>query len=127
MTDVPSLMKEVFCPISPMLKIRFQYAGRWDNAVLGNTLLGLSDMKHVWDDSHALEQVQIRKDNWETSPPANFPLSQISLLGINARECEEIYLVWEDAAEPRVVSYAGNYEYNFTSVADCLLFYAKVY
>jgi hypothetical protein len=123
--DVPSLQKGFCHSLSPMLQMRFQYAGRWENAIYGNTLLGLPDLKELLNDPLVMDQIQLRKTNWENSPPAKYPLSQLTLFGINAKECEEIYLIWDRAIEPQIMSYVGNAEYLFTSVADCLLFYTQ--
>jgi len=124
---IPTLERGIYQNSTPMLNARFAYAGSWVNAYLAHTWLGIREMEQVWDDVEVLEQIRIRRENWEESPPASAPLNRISLFGIYREQCEEIYLLWdiEDSVEPRVYSYAGNYEEQFTSLADFVLYCAR--
>lgn len=123
---IPTLERGIYRCASPMLKHRFDYAGSWKDAIYSNKLLSIREMESVWTDETVLKQIEVRKDNWDESPPACVRWSDISLFGLNAIECEEIYLVWTDADEPYVVEYTANDESRFKNVADCILFHCQV-
>jgi hypothetical protein len=121
-----SLEKGIYHPVSPLLKIRFDYAGRWINAVYRNSFFSQQELNNIVDDSRIIEQVKMRQENWENSPPATLPWSQISLFGANLLDYEEIYLVWNGQEEPSVMSYVSNCEYLFDDLGEFLLFYSRI-
>ena len=57
-------------------------------------------------------------------PLVQMPSSRISLFGLYPEQYEEIYLIWplddNDGSEPEILSYAGNYEYQFPNFAEYL-------
>ncbi len=124
---VPTLQRGVYKPITPMLRHRFEFAGRWKKAVPGLDFLNLEDMEAVWDDSNILEQIGIRRENWELSPPT-LPLLNVTLFAINIPQCEEIYLVWNDVEpEPALWSYGGNHERVLANIGEYFDRWAKFY
>jgi hypothetical protein len=122
---IPTLEKGTYVKASEMLECRFRFASGWKDAVLGIRLLSISEMEDVWADERTLEQIAIRREHWEDSPPAKLPLGKISLFGVNPNEGEEVYLVWSGSAEPSVVEYIGGDEQKFDSIADFFLFHSQ--
>ena len=100
---VPTLKPGIFRPMTPMLQSRFEYAGTWENAFNGHSMLSLDEMEKAWTDDEKLYAVSIRQEHWKDSPPAIYPSEHLSLFAHNI-EGEEIYLIWPDSlvGEPRV-------------------------
>ncbi len=124
MRGVPTLERGVFKSLTPMLRARFEYAGSWINATPGHTWLSTSEMEQIWDNTELLEQIGLRQADWANSPPASAPGNQVSVFSLNSQQCEEVYLLWDEAlsCEPSVVSYISNYEEQFRNLADFVLF-----
>jgi hypothetical protein len=94
-------------PLSPMLRARFMFGGRWKNAVLGQTWLSAGDMANVKKTAPSRREVALRRESWPRSPVAKLPLEQLSLFAVDADEGDATYLVWGKGPEPKVVEYAG--------------------
>lgn len=123
-SKIPTLQPGHYRKITPYLKARFEYAGSWKEADGGNEWLGLGQMDAVLQEPKVLEQIRSRPELWTESPLVQMPASRISLFGLYPEQYEEIYLIWplDDAedGEPEILSYAGNYERQFSDFAQYL-------
>ncbi len=119
---VATLQPNHYKPLSPMLKARFEYAGSWKEADAGHEWLDLTQIEECLRDQRVLKQIRERMQVWNESPIAKLPLSRISLFGIYGDQSEEIYLIWpeKNGTEPKVLSYAGNFEAEFTNFGHYL-------
>jgi hypothetical protein len=123
-SKVSTLQRGHYRKITPYLRARFEYAGSWKEADAGNKWLGLKQMEAALQDPSVLEQIRARPEIWTESPLVQMPSSRISLFGLYPEQYEEIYLIWplddDDGSEPEILSYAGNYEYQFSNFAEYL-------
>jgi hypothetical protein len=109
---IPSLVRNVYLNPSPMIEARFSVVGRWENGVLCQTWLAISEMKKAWTDKSLLGQISLRRENWPQSPLRTHPPERTSLFAVDKEEGEESYLLWPpmDGAEPAVLRYVGHDE-----------------
>lgn len=117
-----TLQQGHYRPLSPMLKARFEYAGSWKEADAGHEWLDLTQIEECLRDQRVLKQIRERIQVWNESSLAKLPPSRISLFGLYRDQSEEIYLIWpnENGTEPKVLSYAGNFEAEFTNLGHYL-------
>ena len=123
-SKVPTLQRGQYRKITPFLKARFEYAGSWKEADGGHEWLGLKQMETALRDPDILEQIRVRPEIWTESPLVQMPPSRISLFGLYPEQYEEIYLIWplddDDYGEPKILSYAGNFESMYSDFAEYL-------
>ncbi len=124
---IPTLEHGIYRSSTPMLTARFEYAGSWVNAYLGQTFLGIPEMEQVWENAEIIKKIQDRQIYWDKSAPSLVPWERLSLFGLEYKQSEEIYLLWDcdDSIEPCVYSYAGNYEERFPNLADFILYCSR--
>lgn len=97
-----------FRKLSPMLKLRFEYASSWKNANLDQDWLSLKEISDIYNNDIAKEWISLRKENWSKTPPESISASHCTLFALNPYEPEEAYLVWvEGNIEPQVWRYFG--------------------
>jgi hypothetical protein len=104
LSRVPTFQAGVSRKLTPMLKARFEYAGRIQHGL--NISLSLRQMG-VWLRKREIrENHRSRRTYWIGSPPNLYPDSRLSLFGITDGVPQNVvYLVWGDEAdEPRVWS-----------------------
>lgn len=110
-------------PLSPMLKERFLFCSKWDNAYLSQNFLSLDEINRFPYNQLLLNWIDLRKENWDDVPPNSVGESRCSIFSFNPYEPEEIYLVWDDDnKEPKVWHYFGSDFYTFDSLERFLLF-----
>ena len=121
---VPTLARGKYQAVTPMLAVRFEFAGTWANAFPGERWLGISDMRKVWRDKAIREQIDQRREYWEGCAPATYPRSRLSLFSVSEGPDEEseVYLVWpeEPGAEPSVAWYIGGSGQDYPHLAAYL-------
>jgi len=121
LTDVPSLQKGVYLPLSPMVRERFRFAGSWKNAGLGQRWLSLSEMRTAWTNRSIQKQIRTRQEHWENAIVAKFPPERLALFGFDADIGDETYLAWTDTRkEPQVILYSDYDEERFKDLKACL-------
>jgi hypothetical protein len=120
---LPTLRKNVYRPVSPMLEPRFRMAGTWDNAGVGHTWLGPVEMEKSWSAARVRKQIAIRRDHWPNSVLRRYEDECVCLFGIEMEESEETYLAWRGTdVEPLVVLYSGHEEKEFENFKTFLLY-----
>jgi hypothetical protein len=118
---VPTLARDSYKPITPMLRARFEFAGCWVLPESGKTWLTIEEMESIWNSSRILSQIEIRKQNWTDSIVARFPTNQLSLFGLDLPDYNETYLHWtETSLEPEVHSYYGAEENVYSDFREFL-------
>jgi hypothetical protein len=94
--------------LSPMLKERFEFCGRWNNANLDQDWLSTSDIDDIGNDATAQEWIALRIENWDHCPPANVSKDDVAIFGFNPYEPEETYVVWREGhIEPEIWRFFG--------------------
>jgi hypothetical protein len=123
---IPTLQKNVYRQPTPMIRERFKYAGRWENPFVANTWLSVSDMKSLWTDERAQENVQILRDYWENSAPALHSNKELSMFGMGPDDSDQLYLVWhhDKKREPNVVWYRAQREDWYENLQEYVEFIA---
>jgi hypothetical protein len=121
---VPSLQAGRYLPASPMLSVRFEFAGAWQAAGIGHDWLSVAQMEEAWGDAVIQEQIGMRRRYWKHSAITKMRPEQLCLFGVNRNEAEETYAVWmsEEDEEPRFVMFAGHDEYEFDDFRAFLRF-----
>ncbi len=121
-TSLPTFDSNVRRELTPMLRARFGYAGKWDTA--HRIWLGVDDIGEAMQSGEVLLYHDALRDNWADSAPMRFPDDKLTLFGITDGVPENlIYLVWtNENAEPNVWVYEGMTEQKFESVLDYLIF-----
>ncbi|NUN94333.1 MAG: hypothetical protein HUU04_11215, partial [Verrucomicrobiae bacterium] len=106
----------------PLLRARFQYAGRWVYAVDGMTWLSPSDLEGADQRSPAKELLELRWKYWPDSAAPSAPRARVSLFGIDYEERQEVYLLWPEQGEgePRIVDYASGAVLIYPDLAERL-------
>lgn len=107
-------------PFSPMLRARFAFAGRWENAILGQTWLSASEMARATKRAAFRKEVALRRESWTHSIVAKRPLDRLTLFAIDADDGDATYLVWGPSAEPKVLQFAGASETLYANLAAYL-------
>lgn len=111
---IATLEKGEFREITPMLQSRFQFAGKWVNAAFGISFLDINEINTVFGNEDYIEQINVRIDNWDDSVFDRYEHGQITIIGIDQEEYDEIYLVWkDDSSEPGVCVYLDDDEMIF--------------
>jgi len=114
---ISTLEKGMYRKLSPMLKERYNYAGKWIDATAGITWLSLEEINNFHDNVLLQRQVDTRINNWKDTIFDKFNRGQISLFGVWADEYHEIYLVWvDDSVEPVVYEFRSYYEKIFENL-----------
>jgi hypothetical protein len=114
--QVPTLCKDVYMQISPMLQSRFQFAGKWINAAFGQTWLGLKEMKAAWTDDSIVKHLAIRKKYYDGHLLQTADWTKIGLYGIDLLQNEETLLLWTSEEEPSFIVYAGYEQYRYENL-----------
>ena len=91
---IPTLARNVYRDATPMLRARFDYAGRWKNADVGFDWFDGRQMRRCWRDKDIRERIEITRTYWEGSPPNQYPAERLTLFGFDPEDAGEIYLVW---------------------------------
>lgn len=111
-------------PMSPMLRARFAFAGRWENAVLGQTWLSTTEMGRALTTRDYKQEIALRRENWISSPVAKLSLDRLALFAADVDDQDATYLVWEAAresdAEPKVIQFVGGSESTYKDLAAYL-------
>lgn len=103
--------------LSPMLKERFDFCGKWINANLDQNWLSVSEIDDIGGNSIAQKWILLRIDNWHHCPPANVSKDDVALFGFNPHEPEETYIVWRDGRlEPEVWRFFGSDYKKFSNI-----------
>ena len=123
---IPSLERGTSWPASPQIAARFSYADTWADALCGITLLGLADIANALVETEIQDIVACRLRNWTDSPIHRYRLLRVTLFGVNRFQSEEVYLLWGGSAEPKILSYIGNYEVIYPSLNAFLLAYCNL-
>jgi hypothetical protein len=105
--------------VTPMLAARFAFAGRWRNAILGQTWLSASDMSRVQQRRPWRQEVELRRENYTSSPVSKLPLDRLSLFAIG-KEGDATYLIWDRTGEPSLRQFSGSSEDRFSNLVAYL-------
>ncbi|WP_156345861.1 hypothetical protein [Verrucomicrobium spinosum] len=125
-SHIPALAKGVYKPVSPMLRCLYSYTSCWEHAIVGQMILSPSQMEGLWCGSPWITAIEIRMDNWLTSPPAEREWNQLSLFAIDVEAQEETYLIWHDESEePGVVSYQAGLAEAYPSIKELFEAYVE--
>lgn len=113
-----------FREISPMLRERFEFCSKWENAYLSQDWLSLEEINNWKTNKTLCTWVDLRKENsYPGEPLEDHPAKNIAVYSINPHEPEEIYLIWsDDSLEPRVWHYVGADFYTYNSLERFLLY-----
>lgn len=125
LSEIPTLDRNTYRPLTPMLAARFRFGGRWENAAASQIWLGLRDMRAMLLNGDVLSQIDRRIRNWPTASLGKFSKANISLFGIDQLDDEETYLLWGGKKEPAIAAYIGHEEKVFPNFRDYLLFLTK--
>ena len=107
-----------------LIKTRFEFADRWQNAVLAQTWLGLHEISVSIQMPEIQKQIQRRKDNWTESPLTKYSPDRIALFGVDVEDQEETYLLWDDLSkEPKIVTYFESQEDKFDNLLEYIRHY----
>jgi hypothetical protein len=112
-------------PMTPMLRARFSYCGRWSGAYLGFTLLSLRQITEYSKLNKMKRRIQERAKYWSPGALSNSieRPGAVALFGDDPVELDEIYLIApRDGGEPQVVRYLGQDERVFPSLLDFVRF-----
>jgi hypothetical protein len=103
-----TLQDGAYKPLSPMLRARFDFASRWEDAYLLQMWMGLNDIENYQSNDQLVRWISLRRENWETAPPASVGADQCAVFGYDPYEPDETYLVWKEGVEePGVWQYFG--------------------
>lgn len=107
--------------ISPMLKERFEFAGKWEDAFLLQTWLSLEEINNYSNIQELVESIKLRMENWEDVPPASVGLSQVSIFGFDPFDTNETYLEWVvGEMEPKIWVFVDGYYHMFNHLENFL-------
>jgi hypothetical protein len=120
-SKIPVLEKGEYKKASPMIKARFDFAGKWGNAYVMDWL-GLPDMEKIWASPKMMKDIATLKENWESSAPAEYDYKDLSLFGYDKDEKDMIFLVWTGVEEPEIWFYSGQNFKKYKTLADFLKF-----
>jgi len=112
---IPTIEKNFYRELSPMLTIRFAHMGGWEDATHGDWL-DTSEMEIFWNDAENTERLESIKrniiasiDNWINDAGALFKENRISVFAGSSYTYERIYLIWfDDIEEPELWVYDSN-------------------
>lgn len=128
---IPTLEKDFYRSISPMLKDRFDMFAGWQNATHGDWL-SIEEMVAIWGDDLVvnerlwrIKQNQMAAcDNWDNDASSLFKNNRLSLLAGSESTYERIYLLWLDnEIEPELWVYDCNGESRYKNLASYLKAY----
>jgi len=127
---VPTLETGVYREASPMLKIRYDFLGKWVNATHGDWL-DLHEMETLCSESNDDERltriarnVKASMENWENHATGLFMPNRISIFAASDNGYEMICLIWFDGiAEPELWVYDCNGESRYKDLASYLQAY----
>jgi len=106
---IPTLAEGVFRNPSPLVAVRFAFAGRWEEAFPGLILFGLSDMERSYKNHLRAELERSRRPelmkHYQHSPAGRFPPEELSEFGFNDIWSGNLYLTWakQSDGEPALV------------------------
>lgn len=110
---IPTLKRNSSRPMTPMLKERFMFAGRWEDAFI-DSWLSLSEMKKCPSHRATMAKVKSRIKDWDGAIIGDIDLEDLTLFGFDAEKGAETYLVWNKISkEPKVVYYHDQHENEF--------------
>lgn len=117
---LPTFSKGVRCPITPMLKARFDFAGSWNNG--GDIWLSPSEMERWMNKKSVLVHHRALREEWDESAPMLFPDDRLTLYAVTQGVPENLtYLVWgKQGGEPEVWSYVGQSAERFSDLEQYL-------
>lgn len=127
---IPTLKKDYFRPLSPMLKLRFEQLGGWEDSTHGDWL-DTAEMELFWAEHIADERLNgiVRNvnssiGNWQNDAAALFNPERISVFAGSHYTYERIYLVWFDGLEePELWVYDTNGEARYKDLLSYLISY----
>jgi hypothetical protein len=120
---LPTLDKDAYRPITPMLAARFAFAGRWTNARVCETWLDPAGMEKAARKRSFREYHAALREHWEGSAPERLPDTRLSLFAVDADSPDHlVYLAWpvEVDREPAIHCYSGQHENVFRNLAAYL-------
>lgn len=92
--------------LSPMLRERYAFAGRWRKAALDQTWLGLNDINTAVIETCLDREVHAQAAS--RTLPWTISKAQVTLFGINHDTREATYLIWlPDREEPVICAFYG--------------------
>ncbi|MEE4564164.1 hypothetical protein [Paenibacillus polymyxa] len=113
-TCMPTLALGKVRPLSPMLAMRYQYAGDWKD--IHEHLLLPDEVLRIAGTQHFRSWISDMRNYWVESAPYRFGDDRLSLLSVaSEKEGHFSMLVWkEPGEEPEVWTYASQHEYRFS-------------
>lgn len=131
-SSIPTLEKNTYRDVTPMLKARFELLNNLIDATHGDWL-SIDEMKMLWNDSipdERLKDIQMilysHIENWENNAGALFKKDRLSLFAGSAYTNEHIYLLWLDGIpEPELWVYDINGEARYRNLDDYLIAYIE--
>jgi hypothetical protein len=108
--------------LSPMLVDRFRFAGEWVNAVGAQRWLSLRQIRASLRAPPIKRVIALRFKYGEQLLVSSVPRECLTLFGIDEEECEETYLLWTNAPEPKVVTYISYQEQVYKHLKAYLAF-----
>lgn len=124
---IPTLEKNYFRPLSPMLKTRFEKLGGWLESTHGDWL-DTTEMEGFWEShiaderlSEIVNNVNSAIHNWQNDAGSIFNHNRISVFSGSEYTFERIYLLWFDhIAEPELWVYDTNGEARYKDLLSYL-------
>ncbi len=125
---VPTLKKDYYRNLSPMLKVRFGMFSSWKNATHGDWL-SIEEMMEIWRDDLVIndrlwrikENQIAARNNWDNDASSLFKNNRLSLFAGSESTYERIYLLWLDSEiEPEIWVYDCNGESRYKNLESYL-------
>ncbi len=128
--SVPTLEKNKYRDVTPMLKARFELFNSLIDATHGDWL-SIDEMKLLWSDTIPDERLKDIKnalyshiENWENNAGSLFKKDSLSLFAGSAYTNEHIYLLWLDGIlEPELWVYDTNGSARYKNLDEYLIAY----
>lgn len=127
---VPTLSPGQFRPESEMVRERFDFCDKWEDAPMQALWLGLREMKEVWQPDHpARDAIRIRRETWPDSLLSKTEDSRVTLFGLDEDLFEQVFLIWPEIenSEPQVLAFHTNYERIFADLSAYMQWLCKLY
>ena len=128
---VPTLEKDFYRPLTPMLEVRFKQFGSWRHATHGNWL-SLQEMETLWGDpldakiAGIKQMLMIHSKDWANDAISLFKPERISVFAGDDEGNERLYLLWFDfVAEPEIWVYDTNGEAHYKDLEAYLKAYLE--
>ncbi|MEM7477843.1 MAG: hypothetical protein AAF483_22890 [Planctomycetota bacterium] len=119
--NLPTLEQGTRRLISPMLKERFAFCGRWRR--FGEIWLSAEQMETVCRNRQFKRNFRIQKEEWENSAPAIIPPNRLTVYSVSSHDDGDYtYLVWPERqnGEPQLWRYQSQSETQFKNLQEFL-------